>query len=117
MLYQFQIVPSAGIASPSSDYFQDLQSAALAAVQANQSLQGAWRVCEYLDSVDSGDLAMDKGLYGSCVSYLSDFLGSHSNAKNVRALTSKSWAAHTLHQLLVAEEERVRKKSLLRRVA
>lgn len=106
MLYRFEVVPSMLGAEPGAAYFEGLIRKAEQALAVQQrTVVQAWSLCEYLDGVDAGDIAMNKGLYQQAVSSLGAFLASHSNQKEVDSLASKSWAAQTLKNLLSVDEQ------------
>lgn len=102
MQVQFNIISaSTPTQAPSQEYFLAIKasaSRALAGLVRDQD--SAWCLCEYLDSVDSGDLSMDRDLYRRCVSMLGDFLATRRNDQATRKLADKSWAAKTLLEML-----------------
>lgn len=114
MLYNFQVMPTLSANEPATGYFEELVQKARASILQRVTLVTAWHICEYLDAVDSGDITMERGLYSECVNHLSHFLMSHGNNKNVQSLVSKSWAAHTLKELLDKEAAVVRPMPFLR---
>lgn len=114
MLYNFQVMPSLSTNEPAVGYFDELVSKARSAISQRVTLVSAWQICEYLDSVDAGDIKMERELYSQCVNHLSHFLMSHGNSKNVQSLVSKSWAASTLKDILYKESSVVRPMPFLR---
>lgn len=101
MRITFNIVSSVPSTEPSQDYFSALAATASHAL-GTTSLDHAraWALCEYLDAVDGGDLAMDRGLYRQCVSALGAFLADHRDDAAARKLANKSWAANTLLEMV-----------------
>ncbi len=102
MLYTFNIVPSLNVSTqPAASYFVQMTHDAQQALASSKvGMEEAWSLCEYLDAVDAGDLAMDKGVYSRCVGVLTGFLAERSTLREVRALGERSWAAHTLLAVL-----------------
>lgn len=102
MLYTFNIVPSLNISTqPAASFFAQLTHDAKEALQAAKvGVDEAWSLCEYLDAVDGGDIALDKAFYGRCVGVLTGFLAERSTLRHVRALGERSWAARTLLDIL-----------------
>lgn len=103
MQVKFTIVPSGALLEPSQEYFQGLVSAAtLALTEKAVDPAGAWALCEYLDAVDGGSVAMNQALYRQSVAALELFFMQPSNRSVVAAYANKSWAAHTLRSMIAS---------------
>ena len=100
----FNVVYTHSVAACTA-HFDVIASSALGALRA-QSLdtECAWALCEYIDSVDAGDIAFDRAVYRQAVAALGEYL-SHLQAHELQALMGKSWAAHTLGSLLQGDRD------------
>lgn len=112
MIYQFSVVPALPSNEPSQSYFESLRKKALEVLAAAKlsdcdvlchshlAEHQIWHLCEYMDSVDAGDIPMCRQLYAQCVSMTSGFLYGQLNEEAVELLAAKSWAANTLLTML-----------------
>jgi len=121
MVYTFQLVASLGRGEPSALYFEQLVVSALAAVRSREDAENAfgtaalanvWRLCEYLDAVDGQCLPIDKELYRAASAYLVEFMQCHGSERNREQLAQKSWAAHTVRDLLTQQARRERLRAV-----
>lgn len=112
MIYQFSVVPALPSNEPSQAYFESIRNKALKVLDAhnlsecdvldhsNLAEHQIWHLCEYMDSVDAGDIPMCRQLYAKCVSMTSGFLHFQLNEDATEQLAAKSWAANTLLSML-----------------
>lgn len=121
MDYTFQLVASTGTREPGAQYFEQLAATAQAVVRTREqsgssfgatALADMWRLCEYLDAVDGQCLAIDKALYRQARYHLVEFMQQHESERNRECLAQKSWAAHTVRQLLAQQTQRERLRAV-----
>ncbi len=113
MNFTFKIVASTqqGALEPTESYFQQVVSDASSAVSADElTMQAATDACTYLDSVDGGDIQMDKSLYRQCMAMVAEFLQTAASAE-VSALVNKSWAGTTINELIKDARVRMAQKA------
>lgn len=103
MLYNFNVVSSINSTETLGEYFKSLATAIERHVSSAQiTPEVVGQICEYLDIVDSGDLAMKRSLYRQCVGALWEYLANCPRAE-AHLLAQRSWAAKTLHEMQLGE--------------
>lgn len=113
MQQRFTITKTTFNVDAGQSYFDSLAVAAMQALSAERvGFEEAFVACEYIDIVDAGTLGMDKPLYRQCVALVGEFLCT-SSEEAARALACKSWAAHTLMEVLAPQRERETAGSML----
>jgi hypothetical protein len=108
MLYGFKVSTSINGNEPGLSYFLTLEQAASAALASVElTAAQAFSLCEYLDCVDAGDLRPLQPLYRNAVTALTSYLDTCEDLADVRSLTSKSWTAQTLWELVRTAKDKI----------
>jgi hypothetical protein len=100
--FKLTVVDSCPLREPSRAYFSNLEQSARSAVHVTPLCsEHAWALCEFLDAVDSGNLALEREFYRRCVAVLGEYIEQFQRTPQVRQLAGRSWAAHSLLELVL----------------